>query len=74
MYSSICFASPSLATIRVLNIMTEGNGYILLYKWIAGMCRRHSGLKELQGGEDESAEEKDNWIKDKWISYSGRHL
>ena len=25
-------------------------------------------------GRDDSAEEKDNWIKDKWISYSGRHL
>lgn len=26
------------------------------------------------GRRDDSAEEKDNWIKDKWISYSVRHL
>ena len=55
--------------------MTELLSFIPQCKVIVMMCGRHRGLKESQGGGgDDSAEEKDNWIKDKWISYSGRHL
>ena len=73
--SDVFFPTGSLTTVIVINtILTELHSCVLQYKWIVVMCGRHSGLKELQEGEDDSAEEKDNWIKDKWISYSGRHL
>lgn len=37
-----------------------------------GEVLRPQSAEGLPGGEDESAEEQDNWIKEK--SYSGRHL